>query len=128
MSSQADRRAGGPLSVTVTRPAAETTLISVVGEVDMATVALLRPALEPGPVMTRRVVVDLSRVEFLSATALEELHRAARRLQVDLVVATHQVLRTLEATGAAELFTVFPTASAALTAGDAEPVEPGHAR
>ena len=97
-----------------------TPVISVMGEVDLATVPALEEALlgmERRP--DRRVIVDLTGCTFLDSTGLralvgtrERLERTNRRLA--LVLCTPGVLRVLQITGLDEVFEIYPSLGAAV--------------
>ena len=99
-----------------------TPVISVMGEVDLATVPALEEALlgmERRP--DRRVIVDLTGCTFLDSSGLralvgtrERLERTNRRLA--LVLCTPGVLRVLQVTGLDERFEIYPSLGAASTA------------
>ncbi|WP_020666351.1 STAS domain-containing protein [Amycolatopsis nigrescens] len=102
------------MSVTVSTPQQDVVLLTVVGEVDALTVGGLRAALG-GVTEGSRLVVDLSRVDFLSCSALEALAVANRRgAGLVLVTTRYIVLRALEATGLRGLFAVLPAVPDAL--------------
>jgi anti-sigma B factor antagonist len=98
-------------------------LLSVVGELDVATAPDLRARLEeiidrvsPGP-----VVVDLLDVTFIDSTALGVLISALKRSQkaageFRLVVAEPRILKIFEITGLTDLFSIFPTLAEATSA------------
>ncbi|GAA1955880.1 STAS domain-containing protein [Amycolatopsis minnesotensis] len=81
------------------------TVLTVVGEVDAMTVAALRAHLDR--VATSDLVVDLSRVGFLSCAGLQALVEVrGRGVAVSVVITEHIVWRVFEATGLASLFEV----------------------
>ncbi|WP_068800421.1 STAS domain-containing protein [Pseudonocardia sp. HH130630-07] len=92
------------------------TVLTVSGEVDTLTAPRLGIALDelldrPGDDAGRDVAVDLEGVTFLASSGLGVLIHTARRAARDdrrlFVVATNRaVLRPLEVTGSAQLFTV----------------------
>lgn len=98
------------------------TVISLVGEADVSTVARLREELvravgEGGPAY----VVDLSRVPFLDSTALGVLVgrlKAVRSAGGDLVLVTddQRLLRNFAITGLDKVFGIFPTIGEATAA------------
>jgi anti-sigma B factor antagonist len=112
----------GRLTVTSTHPTPDAVLLTVVGDVDAGTVAELQrqldlAAADPG---RSRLVVDLSRVEFLGCAGLAALFEAHLRSQ-DLVVAAsrYQAMRPLEATGLTSVLTIRGSLDQALGAGTA---------
>lgn len=113
----------GVLGLAITRPAPETAVLAVRGELDTLTAPELETALrellegldQPGT----RPVVDLSGVTFLASSGLAVLIQAAHRAGADartlhLVVSSRAVLRPLEVTGSDQLFTLHPDLNAAL--------------
>jgi len=109
------------LTVTTTERPGRIRVLTLVGDIDAATVGSLDEALATG----ERLVVDLSRVAFLSCAGVRSLLRADARSDVAVVVG-HGVTRSLEVTGAdlvLKLHTRMGEALAGL-ASDAVP-EPG---
>ncbi|MDX6205041.1 MAG: anti-sigma factor antagonist [Frankiales bacterium] len=105
------------------RPEGPFTVISVAGEIDMATVSGLRDALEtalhqPDP----RLILDLSRVDFCDSSGLAVLVAARRRLPAEaplrLAGAQPIVARVLQVTGLAEVFPQFRSVTEAINAAD----------
>jgi anti-sigma B factor antagonist len=102
------------LQVSLTRPAPETALVEVAGEVDVATTPQLRSALHDlaeDPTV-RSVVVELDRVEFIDSSGLGALIGCSRRLrargeghELRLVCSRANLLRVFDITG---LDGVFP--------------------
>ena len=85
----------------------ETALITVGGELDLASGSELEAALERVTPSTRVVVIDLRGLEFMDSTGLSIIVRAHQRLAEDgcelcLVRGTPQVQRLLDLTGVAE--------------------------
>ncbi|QWF78402.1 STAS domain-containing protein [Amycolatopsis sp. CA-230715] len=81
------------------------TVLTVVGEVDAMTVDALRAHLDR--VATSELVLDLSRVGFLSCAGLQALVEVrGRGVEVSVVITEHIVWRVFEATGLASLFAV----------------------
>ena len=107
------------LGVAVSSPRAGLTVLTVRGEVDALTAPRLATALDElmsGP-DDHRVALDLQGVTFLASSGLGVLIDTARRAARDdrtlFVVATARaVLRPLEVTGSAQLFTVVPDLTA----------------
>ncbi len=97
----------------------EYAVVSVVGELDVATAPELRGRLEEvidggAPV----VIADLLGVSFLDSTALGVLIGALKRSQAAgrefrIVVAEPRILKIFEITGLTGLFSLFPTVSRA---------------
>ncbi|GAB3167019.1 STAS domain-containing protein [Amycolatopsis stemonae] len=95
-------------------------VITLVGDVDAATVGTLDEALATG----ERLVVDLSRVAFLSCAGVRSLLDAHARARCAVVVSGHAVSRSLEATGADRLLEIHPRLGGAIA--ELTPVpEPG---
>ncbi|ANY07925.1 hypothetical protein AFB00_18290 [Pseudonocardia sp. HH130630-07] len=104
------------LGVSFSSPRGGLTVLTVSGEVDTLTAPRLGIALDelldrPGDDAGRDVAVDLEGVTFLASSGLGVLIHTARRAARDdrrlFVVATNRaVLRPLEVTGSAQLFTV----------------------
>jgi anti-sigma B factor antagonist len=96
-----------------------TSLVSVEGELDLATAPRLKwvliDALEAG---CRKLVVDLSLVSFIDSTALGVLVGVKRRLDADarlaVVCARPEVLKIFEFSGMDGAFAIFPTVDEAL--------------
>jgi anti-sigma B factor antagonist len=91
-------------------------ILSVVGELDVATAPELRTHLEEtvDRVSAGTVVVDLVKVTFIDSTALGVLISALKRSQSEggelrLVIAEPRILKIFEITGLTELFSIFPT-------------------
>ena len=97
-------------------------VLAVRGEVDVATAPQLRERLEAmAEEGTTMAVVDLSEVSFVDSTALGVLVTGAKRLRkgggdLRLVVTEPHIAKVFTITGLDEVFTIFPTASAALSA------------
>lgn len=95
-------------------------VVSVTGELDAGTAALLRDRIgEHAAAAGRHVVLDLSGVEFIDSTGLGTVVRARKALRVagttmSLVVATTPVRRVLEMAGLVGVLDVHPTLAAAL--------------
>lgn len=104
------------LGVSFSSPRSGLTVLTVRGEVDTLTAPRLGLALDelvdrPGDDTGREIAVDLGGVTFLASSGLGVLIHSARRAARDdrrlFVVATNRaVLRPLEVTGSAQLFTV----------------------
>lgn len=106
------------LGVRLSSPRSGLTVLTVRGEVDTLTAPCLETALDellnlPPDGDGRDLAVDLEGVTFLASSGLGVLIHTARRAARDgrrlFVVATNRaVLRPLEVTGSAQLFTVLP--------------------
>jgi len=97
----------------------DTSLLSVEGDLDLASAPNLKWALaDLQTVGSRHVVVDLSRVSFIDSTALGVLVGAQRALDpgVKLAIACSEenVLRIFELTGLDGMFEIVPTLQDAL--------------
>lgn len=94
-------------------------VLSVAGEVDMATAPALeesiKAALERGPDL---LVVDLSEVSFLASAGMSVLiggnQQAGERTRLRLVATGSATLRPMELTGIATQFSIHPTRDQAL--------------
>jgi anti-anti-sigma factor len=98
------------LTVTVTERPGGIRVLTLVGDIDAATVGTLDEALAIGG----RLVVDLTRVAFLSCAGVRSLLEANTRAEMTVVLGGHAVTRSLEATGADVLLTIHPQVGAAL--------------
>jgi anti-anti-sigma regulatory factor len=95
-----------PFSVTTSFPGDRSTLVAVVGDIDLATVAILVECAETALKIGGPLVVDLSGVTFCSGVGLRALRRVQGRadaLAVPLawVVGTPAMWRLLRGTGVA---------------------------
>jgi anti-anti-sigma factor len=93
-------------------------IVSVVGELDLATISELQAALD-GAASSPAVAVDLVETTFVDSTALGALVARAQELEragVPLIVAADgpAVVRTIAVTGIDRLLTVVPTLDEAL--------------
>ncbi|WP_210408280.1 STAS domain-containing protein [Allokutzneria sp. NRRL B-24872] len=110
------------IELSVRTPAKGIVVLGVSGEVDMFTTPLLRTALdEQLTSKTERLVLDLSQVSFLGSSGLavlvDCLHLAEDNgVGFCLVSSTRSVERPLKVTGLGDVFSTFPTVSAALAA------------
>jgi anti-sigma B factor antagonist len=99
---------------------AGSSVLVVVGELDVATAPELRGRLEETIDRgTPLVVADLLGVTFIDSTALGVLIGALKRSQsaggqLRIVVAEARILKIFEITGLTELFSIFPTLGEAL--------------
>ncbi|WP_410592526.1 STAS domain-containing protein [Amycolatopsis sp. lyj-23] len=98
------------LTVTTTERPGGITVLTLVGDIDAATVGTLDEALATAG----RLVVDLSRVAFLSCAGVRALLEANARTELAVVFGGHAVTRSLEATGADLVLKVHPRVGAAL--------------
>ncbi|UOZ04766.1 STAS domain-containing protein [Amycolatopsis sp. WQ 127309] len=86
----------GGLTVTTTERPGGVRVLTLVGDIDAATVGVLDEALATGD----RLVADLSRVGFLSCAGVRSLLEADDRTELAVVAGGHAVTRSLEVTGA----------------------------
>jgi anti-sigma B factor antagonist len=97
-------------------------MVTVTGEVDVATAPSLRSQLDQAIDRGRPlVVVDLRAVTFIDSTGLGVLIRASRRVDerhgaLRLVVAEPRILKLFEITGLTELFSISSTPELAVGA------------
>ncbi|WP_370948909.1 STAS domain-containing protein [Amycolatopsis sp. cg5] len=98
----------GGLSCTLTGPSPGVTVVTVVGEIDTATVPDVARTLDEAAAISGRVVLDLSRAAFLSCDALRVLHRAHERIELVIVASGRVIPRTLAVTGMDGLLSVYP--------------------
>lgn len=98
------------LTVTTTERPGGIRVLTLVGDIDAATVGILEEALATG----ERLVADLTRVSFLSCAGVRSLLEANARTELAVVLGGHAVTRSLEATGADVLLTTHPGVGAAL--------------
>jgi len=97
-------------------------VVTVAGEIDVATAPSLRDRLQArvaGGDAT--IVVDLLQVSFLDSTALGVLVGALKRCReaggdLRLVIAEPRILKVFEITGLTEVFSIHPTVEDALGA------------
>jgi len=97
----------------------DTSLLSVEGDLDLASAPSLKWALaDLQSASSRHVVVDLSRVSFIDSTALGVLVGAQRSLdpgvKLAIACAEENVLRIFELTGLDGMFEIVPTLQDAL--------------
>ena len=90
------------------------TVVSVVGELDVATAPDLREHLDRAIDRDGLVVADLLGVTFIDSTALGVLIGALKRSQsagggLRIAMAEPRILKIFEITGLTELFSIFPT-------------------
>src|SRR3712207_4022983 len=115
----------GPMELSLTtRTVGEHTVLEVGGEVDVYTAPRLRERLiELVDGGARKVVVDLSGVDFLDSTGLGVLVGALKRLRAaggtfGLVCAKEPLLKIFRITALDQVFPVFPSVEAATSATD----------
>jgi anti-sigma B factor antagonist len=99
-----DRHA--PLSATATELSPNTIVLTLVGEIDIANVDEMKEALTGAYARYDRVVVDLTRVSFVSCGGLGVLREAHQHTELIVVAETRMVLRALRATKLDEVLTV----------------------
>lgn len=98
----------------------ETQIFELQGSLDIATSPTVRAALlDSAQRGQHRIVVDLSRLDFIDSTGLGALIGSQRRAkenrgEVRLVVREGQILRLLRITGLLAVFGVYPTLDDAL--------------
>ena len=97
-----------------------TPVVSVMGEVDLATVQELKQALlGVGEDMTGALIVDLTGCTFLDSTGLAALIATRKRLgrsnrRLALVLSTPAVLRIFQITALDQVFEIYPSLGAAV--------------
>ena len=99
----------------------EMTVLTVAGELDMATAPQLKERLEGAihRASSEAVVADLLRVSFIDSTALGVLVTALKQSQEEgrefrIVVAEDRILKVFAITGLKDAFAIFPTLADAL--------------
>src|ERR1700743_3445412 len=120
--SNASKRSSGGGSFLISRRelAHATSLLSVEGDLDLASAPSLKWALEDlQSAESRHVIVDLSGVGFIDSTALGVLVGAQRSLgpgvRLAIVCDEENVLRIFELTGLDGMFEIVPTLQYALS-------------
>lgn len=104
------------------RRVGEATVVTVTGEIDVATAPTLRERLQACiDKGDRGVVVDLLEVPFLDSTALGVLVGAAKRLReqsgwLRIVLTEPRVAKVFEITGLTETLPIYPTVDQAVAA------------
>ncbi|HEX3549348.1 MAG TPA: STAS domain-containing protein [Candidatus Elarobacter sp.] len=102
----------------------EEQVFELTGSLDIATSPTVRAALTSASERgSHRLIVDLTRVEFLDSTGLGALIGAQRRAkefggEVRLVAKEGQILRLLRITGLLKVFAVYPTLDDAVADGE----------
>jgi anti-sigma B factor antagonist len=112
-----------PLRLTSSRPTATCGVLHVDGEVDLLTTPSLSTEISKqlADRTAQTVVLDLSGVTFFGSSGLATLIKAAETaaeqdIRLILVAANRAVLRPLEVTTTAGLFTIYATVEAAVAA------------
>jgi anti-sigma B factor antagonist len=109
------------LGLTVTTHA-DRTVVSVAGEIDLATQGLLRAQLNDLVVAGQvHLVLDLSEVDFVDSTGLGALIGTRRRVHafhgsLVLVIPNEAVMKVFTITGLEKVFDIYPDLEAALQA------------
>ncbi|BBY27982.1 STAS domain-containing protein [Mycolicibacterium sediminis] len=113
------------LTTRVRRLAGDITVLSVDGEIDLATAGILDAAVaDATATASHAVVVDLTGVDFMGSAGLRILAQTHERLvPTTFVVVTDRAAtrRPIEVTGLTELFSTFATLDAALAAVRRDP-------
>ncbi|GHF60776.1 anti-anti-sigma factor [Amycolatopsis bartoniae] len=112
----------GSLSLSTHWPEPDVVVLSVAGDLDMLTSPQLSESLqkllERSP---RRIVVDLTKVDFLGSAGLAALVTAHERVEsresLRIVASARETQRAFQMTGLDELLALYPTAEAALADG-----------
>jgi anti-sigma B factor antagonist len=109
---------GRPLTIRVQREAGHA-LVTVAGEIDIATVAQLEEQLSALAGSGRPLVADLGQVSFIDAAGLRALGRAAKQAaahsgRMHVVCGRPQILRLFELTGLDDRVSVTHTLADAL--------------
>lgn len=96
-------------------------VVSIAGELDMATVRKVDPVLDDAITRGKSVVIDMSGLTFFASTGLTVLarldeHRRQVPLDVCLVADQRAVILPLRMTGLYDLFPLYPTMPDALNA------------
>jgi anti-sigma B factor antagonist len=115
-----------PLMISTER-VGDFSVVSVFGEIDLATEPQLREALEPLLSQPNpQVVLDLTNVDFCDSTGVTLLVRSRRRLgpsgRLLLVGAQPPVERLLQITGLDQLFRMYATVADAADSASTVPV------
>lgn len=107
-----------PVQLRTDRPAPNCVVLSVLGEIDLVTVAALESAITEHVAAAPCLIVDLSGVTFFGSIGLATLMRAMtladERGTRLMLVAGDRVRRTMELTRTAELFIVHNSVEDAL--------------
>ena len=95
-------------------------VVSVIGEVDLATAPVLERTLrDAAEAQTGEVIVDLTCCSFLDSRGLTALLATSKRLahsdrSLGLVLSNPNVLRIFEITGFDQIFEIYPSLGAAM--------------
>ena len=106
------------------RPVDGVPVFELTGSLDIATSPSVRAALTDASERgDHRLIVDLTKIEFLDSTGLGALIGAQRRARefegdVRLVAKEGQILRLLRITGLLKVFSAYPTLESALRDGE----------
>ncbi|HEX6360776.1 STAS domain-containing protein [Actinophytocola sp.] len=107
-----------PVQLRTDRPAPNCVVLSVVGEIDLVTAPGLETAIAEHVAVAPYLVIDLSEVTFFGSLGLAALMRAMNQAEERgtrlLLVAGQRVLRTMDLTKTAELFSVYDSVDEAL--------------
>jgi anti-sigma B factor antagonist len=112
-----------PLQVELQSSSPEDALLVLAGEIDLYTSAQLRTALEHAiDGGARRVIVDLSKVDFVDSTGLAVLIEAIKRLpspggSLHVVCPNGHIKRVFEITGLTSVLTLHATREEAIEHG-----------
>jgi anti-sigma B factor antagonist len=95
------------------------TVVVVSGEVDLATISLLRDALSQAVEKRRSVILDISRLQYIDSTGLSELlsqHRRAQTQKQHFVLAgpSRLLSKLLQITHLSEAIPMYPSVATAL--------------
>lgn len=103
---------------TVERLPNGTAMLTIEGELDLATAPRFESRLAQASAGASQVIVDLSRCEFLDASALHALLRTQDRLdpsqEITLVISTPNIVKVFEITYLDNHFPIEPTRDSAL--------------
>lgn len=119
--SRGARRSGLSGSATAEQLDSRTSVVSVSGEIDLATVpSLEQKLLGAAEDQTGEVIVDLTGCTFLDAKGLGALTRTSSRLARSnrafaLVLSNPNILKVLRITGFAEQFEIYPSLTVAMS-------------
>lgn len=107
-------------------------VVVVSGEVDLATISLLRDALSQAVEGRRSVIVDISRLQYIDSTGLSELlnhHRRAQTRNQHFVLAgpSRLLSKLLQITHLTEAIPMFPSVADALASCQRPPESDGAA-
>jgi anti-sigma B factor antagonist len=108
--------------ISIDEHAADYSVISVRGEVDLHSSPRLERAIERGSEGVKAVVVDMSDISFMDSTVLSAFMQAReelgeRGISLRLVSPSSSVKRLFEITGLGDYFEVYPSREAATDGG-----------